>query len=537
MLKIGAVFSALIFSTSAFAGQNLLNNSGLGITTCCSLVMVNPNPSSPIPITSYVTAGPNVAGFNTPSGNGGVAVGKMVTVLGSAYINLSFTGSVTGGNTFNAPTAIFGQQPGDVVWLTGGTNHSPKTQYRAVSSNPRTTLTINGGPQNCCLVNESGVTYEMTIVQGAYAVDPAVNGMPQAGSNGAPQFYYWPLQVTSKNSTAFNATMAGYNQSIGSSTGATLWEVTNGVQGTMQTQGPDWWNTSGCGTAVPSWYKMRGVDWDGVTPVTMPGALYSAKLVKGCTSAETFFYDLTASGPNLANTYNPAGLANFLGKTLTCGAYVKNPNANEGRIYLWDGITKTYSAYVAPGSFQWVEITAAFSPLGSRAEFGFSLDSGNVGDAFIFTQPDCEFGSSPIGAGNYKPAPFGLKMFTSHINPWAYIGRNPAFGTTMINIEQETGGILPTGLGSILTDIEANNTSTFSALYLSDSCNWPQMSALTDYNPTTQSSYGKGVQNQAVGVGRAKAQDGSGFWTDSQCLTVLDSHFAINIDLLGAVYQ
>lgn len=526
-------------SGNVAVGNNLLNNSSFGLTTLISTVMVSATPTAPqaIPIANFTTVGgsnTNAVGFITtgsvgPNGVGGLASGKLVAIMGPNHGVLNLTNAnVTLGTTIsNQPNGTFTQSIGDLLWITGGTNHSARTQFRVTAvAGDGTSIAVNGA-----LVNETGVTFTITSIQGGYAIDPTVNGMPQAGNPFAVAFYYYPLQVSAVGTNVFNASMAGHDLNAGTTSTASAWEVTNGVQGTGSPGGPDWWQT----TTTLSWYKMRGYDWDGTTVVNMPGELYSVKIVKGAASEEDFWYDLTAASPAEEGAVNAAGLAQFQGKYVTLGAYVWSAHSNEGRLYVSDGITKTYSSFVSTGSYQWVEVTALLSSSATKVEVGFSADIGAIGDQFFLTQPIAVMGGGKIGVGNYKRAPMAAKMAYNHINPFYYIGRTVPVGT-FINIEQETCGLFPTGMQAIQTDIEAYNNNTLSYVFMTNS-DVQQMTALTLYNQTTSGSI-KNVNTMLVGVSRRLVQDGTfSFYQDTHYLGVGDTHFNMNIDYLGGIYQ
>lgn len=535
-IVLGNGLSASGQTINATIGDNLLNNSSFGLNTLISTVLVSATPTTPqaVPITGFSTVGganSNAAQFGTsgsvgPNGVGGLTPGKLVAILGSNHAAISFTATVTGGTTITATAPVFSQSQGDIFWITGGTNTSPRTQFKVVSTTGGgTILTVNGA-----LVNEASKTFTAQVIQGGYAIDPTVNGMPQAGNPYASAFYYYPLQVSAIGTNVFNASMAGYNLNAGTSSAATAWEVTNGVQGTGSPAGPDWWLT----TSTLSWYKMRGYDWDGITIVNKPGELYSVKIVKGSTAAEDFYYDLTATNPAQAGQLNASGLAQFKGKTVDKGGYLWCDTASVGRLFIDDGITRTYSAYATPGSFQWVEISATLSASATAAKAGLNLGGGVSGKQCIYTQPMAVLGKGPIGEGNYKRAPWGFKMFYNHINPFYYIGRTVPV-SAYINIEQETLGLIPTGFGSIQSDVEAYNSFVLTQGYLTNN-QFQEMSALTFYNQTISTV--KNVNTGTVGVGTRMVQDGTfSFWQDTHFLHVDDARINLNIDYYGGNYQ
>jgi hypothetical protein len=516
-------------------GNNLVRNSGLGLVTNVATTFVGVTPGQPISLSGWAQqggAGSGNARFNsTSSFIAGLQPGKLVAIMGfSNTINL--TATVSGGNTITATGPIFTGAVGDLLWNTGGTNHSSKSQWRIASisgcSGACTTVVVQGA-----LVNEAGVTFtSMQQIQGGYALaDQTVNGMPQGGNPNAQAFPYYTLQVTAVGANFFNAQLAGHNLNIGTPSSGTAWEVTNGSMGTGCI-GPDWWSC----TATLSFFKMRGTDWDGVTVVNKPGSLYSAKLIKGATTQELFYQDLQASAPATVDIVNYTGLANFQGKTVTCGAYIKAPNANEGRLFINDGIAFTYGPFVTPGSFQWTEVTATLSAVATTSQSGMSMDTGSVGDAFIFTQPICKFGSGVIGAGNYQPAPPAFHMFKVHTTPFYYVNANvPA--NALINIEQETSGCLPSGMESVQADIGGANTGSVPQfLQLSDSPGPPQMSALVGVSPTNSASQSNNQTGQ-VAISRRGSGDGQ-FNLDTQWINVNGSSTwtRVTVDYLGGFY-
>lgn len=512
-------------------GNNIVRNSGLGLTTQVSTVLVN-YATGRVAITGWAQQGGAGSGnvrFTTSGGNAGLQPGKLVAILGVGVSTIGpFTATVTGGTTITSTTSVLaGFAQGDLVCITAGTNTSPRTCYRVTGTSSGTVVSVNGG-----LVNQASVTFTIVGQQGGYpaVVDATVDGIPQAGNPSAPAFYYYPLQVTAVGTNFFDAQMAGHNINVGTTQTASAYEITNGSQNT-NCFAPDWWSC----TSTVSYYKMRGTDWDGVTVVNAPGSLYSAKLVKGAATQEFFWQDLAAAAPAAVNITNYAGIANFQGKTLTCGSYIKTPNASQGRIFIYDGSTRTYSNFVTAGSLQWVEVTATLSTTATAAQKGFSLDAGSIGDTFIYTQPICKFGNGVVGTGNYLPAPPQYHMFINHTNPFYYIGVS-VNADTEIYIEQESSGTLPTGFESVQADIGGINTSGAGLIFLEDSGGAPQMSACASPNPSTSAGF-QGNQTCTVGITKVGSGDSGVFILDAQHIHVTNSGWTdVTVDYLGGVY-
>lgn len=518
-LFLSAVPAPAPVPASALIGGNLFRNAGLGFTTQVSTVLVGAR----VQITGYAQeggAGSGNARFTTVGGNAGLQPGKLVAIMGPNTAVINATCTATGGNTLTGPPGTFSQSIGDLIWNKGGNNASPRTQYVVKAVVGTTSITVNGG-----LVDEVGKTYNILAIQGGYVLNPTVNGMPAVGNPNAPAFFYYPLQVTAVGPGWFNAQLAGRYPNVGATSTAGAFEVTNGSQETGFI-GPDWWS----GTFSLSYFKMRGTDWDGVTSVCEPGALYSAKIVKGITGPEYFWQDLTASNPAYNNVPNPARLTMFQGKAITFGAYLKTPAASQGRLFIYDGETITFSPNVNPGSLQWTEVRAIISPTATLVQAGMATDAGLIGDSYIFTQPDCRYGFGAIGVGNYRPATSPIHMFVNHMNPLYYIDASVSV-STFVNIEQETHGLLPTGLEAVQSDIGGINAA-ISTIQLRDAPGSPSMSALVTPNPSAASAFG--IDTGWVGVSRRAAGDGLGFFIDTQYIFVDNPGWTfVTIDYMG----
>lgn len=472
---------------------NLIRNSGLSVSTAVGGVFVG-DPISISTFGNYATP-VGMAFFNTSAGTGGLVPGALAAIQGpSPHASQTLTGiNVTLGTTLsNAPVGSFtGVTAGDIVWMKGGTytyngQVGNQTQCRVTSvAGDGSSLAI---ACPTALTTEGGKTFILAYIQRSSVLDSSVNGMPDTGNccTGNPGLLAYPIRVldntASGSGVAFFGKLSGWAGNAPSGGPAIAYQWTAGDFGGSG-QGPDYFSKS----PTLQYFKMKNYDWDGITPVVMPGEAYSAKLIKGSAGAEYFFNALDRNNPNGAPT--PIETARYWGKTITCAAYIKNSTANSLRAFIFDGVSFTYSPYVAAGGFQWVELQKTISTVADRVWAGSVSDgpSSAIGDTQIYTQPICIYGTG-IGTGNYRRTPPALKAFTGHINPFYYINRDVPVAVRTF-IEQETAGTLPEGLHMILSDMEANHPGNVtSGLILTDSFNAPTSSALTLYQQPINST-------------------------------------------------
>ncbi len=473
------------------AAVNLCPNSDLGI--CTSLILRRVG--SAVSVTAWTTAGgpTGMAQFTTATAAAaGLTNGKLCLLEGPGTPHApisAVSGTVTSNKRITCASSTFtGVAQGDTCWLTGGSNTSPKGQYRISATNGDTYIELFGYSASM-LVNETA-TYSMTFTQGGYssAVDATINGIPQAGDPVLNSAIGYPLKVAAiTGASAVYATLAGATLSALNTATATMWEVTPGDDFGVTGDAADGWKK----TPSLQYYRSYDKDWDGTTAVTLSGSLYGCKLIKGSASVENFSTNLAAANATQRDTSDPRKLAQFKGKTITFGIYWKPPGASKARPFISDGVTTTYGSYYSSGSLNWSEVTAAISASAAYVLVGIALE-GSIGDVHYGTQPMAIWGGYPIGAGNYVPTR-GKHQFASHPNMPLYVN-GPIPSARIIRLEQESLGQLPRGVASIDIGVEGhcsqpggNTTLDTAALLISDSPT-TYIPSITLYQPQERSS-------------------------------------------------
>lgn len=439
---------------------NLFPNSELSICTAIPLARVG----NAVPIQSFVASGVDTgvvvitAAVSAVGHAGGIVPGKLFLVDGSGtphapHVALSGTVTVSGGTKrITCAAATFGGvEVGDVMYITGGTNTSPKARYRITATDASTYVEAYGFTTTT-LVTEGPVTFDITWYEGSKDVDTTMNGMPSTGDPVASSYIGYPLMATECSVGSFKATLAGKNLNAAGSAAETAWEATPGDTFGLTGDAADGWGKT---TSLRYWRTYKK-DWDGTTSVVKNGADYGCKVQKGG-GTEYLYAPLTAVSPvnHSDGTYIPEKLAQFKGKTVTVGFYWWPASANTARAFIFDGLTFTYSDYFSAGAMSWEEVTATIPDGADRVISGIEI-TGVVGDIHYGTQPMAIFGSE-IGEGNYVPTS-GVHIFSSHPNFWSYM--NAAVPkNALIRIEQESVGALPRGLKAVFAQVEMQNSA------------------------------------------------------------------------------
>ena len=448
-------------ASAAVYRQNLLNNSDLSICSLLSMVRVG----SPVAISSFATAtsaGSGLGQFNSASSETGVAgslrPGKLCVIEGSStphapYSLQSFT--VTSTNRITGSAGSFtGLVQGDVCFIDeGGTNTSPRCQYRISATDSDTYIELQTAISTGLLVNETA-TFNLTFYAGGYAVDPTVNGFPAAGRTDIYSIIGYPLKVLVCNTGSFVCSLRGSIDDTAGSTAAQAWEVVRGDDGYGTSDGPDGWEKS----TTMELYRLYDYDWDGTTNVTKSGCIWANKFIKRAAGT------LTVLKQNLTETYQytsgdaptNARLKEFQGKTITFGSYLWPTTTSTLRLKIYDGVTTTYSSYATTtGAYTWKEVSVAIdsAATGVWVSIESSAASGEVG---YVTQPMVAYGTE-IGEGKYVRSN-GYSPFVSHPNFFPdYINGTVGSDARVIRIEQESCGVIPEGMRAIAIGVEGTN--------------------------------------------------------------------------------
>ncbi len=126
----------------------------------------------------------------------------------------------------------------------------------------------------------------------------------------------------------------------------------------------DW--AAGNSVAPGDWFMAGTAGSVARETTNIVDGLYSMKIISG------------ASGVYAAQ-YSVVNYTDYLGKTITYGARVMCSSASKARIFIDDGITKTYSSYhTGDGTFQFLTVTIQISSVNTRLYFGCEVASNAV---------------------------------------------------------------------------------------------------------------------------------------------------------------
>lgn len=443
--------------------KNLIENSGMGL---CSVLLPH-RVGNQITISGWSTypgAGSGAAEITCSGGSAGLTAGKLMLVEGATAPHVPFVGVSLTATLNKRLTGAAGTFTGVIVgnWfrLTGGTNTSPRLDYKIIATDGSTYVEIFGGPSGSILVNEAA-TYSMTWFAGPAAVNQTVNGYPAAPLAFFEAQAGCSLQVVALATNKIYASLSGwYGDALGTSA-AIGWELVPGDSGYNSTDACDGWIK----TFSLKYWRTYDKDWDGTTSVTLPGSMYGCKVQKGTAGTERLYKPMAQKGCAWREIVDPGLLAQRLGKKMSFGMWWWAPSASTARPFIFDGSTYVYGSYFVSGSFDWQEVTLTIPTGATALNFGVEI-TGASGSIHYGTQPMGVYGG-PIGRGNYYPFE-GMIYPTFHQHPVRYVASPMVSSLQNIRLEQETNGFIPRDCKAIMCDLEGVS-SVPSSIFLMDS--------------------------------------------------------------------
>ena len=191
---------------------------------------------------------------------------------------------------------------------------------------------------------------------------------------------------------------------------------------------------------------------DGGT-LTKDGSFYSLKATTQAVN-RTLYANYFKGSTNNAESFQK-----YAGRTVTFGAWVKTTNGSHCRLSIWDGGTRTDSAYHGGGDdWEWLEVTKTIqaNPTGFQAEVFFAL---NANTAYI-SQPMLVYGAA-IGASNYS-RPSG-EIINVEKNIVLQSGVSPlAADDKILNLEALSSGKIPKGAKAVQLSTQIKNSAAAS---------------------------------------------------------------------------
>jgi hypothetical protein len=495
--------------------KNLIINSEMNICSLLPLVRVG----NPIPATTYesypITGNGGAVKFTTPSGIGGLCAGKLFLVEGSGAPRSPVSGvaaTVTGTPVPNALTnrmicaagTFSGLVAGNWMRINGGSNSAPRLDYQIWGTDGSTYIDVFGGTSGNILPLGTA-TYDMTFYKGYSSVNPSVNGQV----TNAPYFQAsigYPLEMTAAQGGNVYAALSGWHDNALGASAVNLWEVMVGDDGFQSPDACDGWRK----TNSLKWHQIFKTDETGVSRVR-DGSAMACRVIKGSASTEQLWINLAQKNPpdeKVGGGGDQLKIAQFAGKRITFGMEWWSPNANTARLFIFDGINTTYSAYFTSGSYDWKEVSVVASPNATTLRVGVEI-VGAVGDKHYGTQPIALRNVTEIGRNNYIPFE-GTIPLAQHTHFRRYVDSAPLPVDRKIRVLQESNGQIRSPK-ALMLDLEGRSRWT-SALYLTDGSELSQPSCVLIENKANSCimlSSGSQVlsdgQTKYLGVGNMSA--------------------------------
>jgi hypothetical protein len=204
-------------------------------------------------------------------------------------------------------------------------------------------------------------------------------------------------------------------------------------------EGLNYWKRTG---SIAALYRIESKDLTTGIP-----SFYCLKLVKAANTPENIWYSW------LKTTYSPE-VKLYSGRQMVFGMLVWATTATT-RIYIDDGVTKTYSSYAPANALTWLEVTATIGAYDSisKIEVGYEM-AGAIGEIHYPSCPQFSFGSY-LGNLNYSPIKNELVNFTAHVSPTHRTGA-AVTASNRFKLEGETNAKIPKNIKAILTAFEGN---------------------------------------------------------------------------------
>lgn len=303
--------------------------------------------------------------------------------------DVNFTGSISG-TTLTVTAVAYGQivptQPISGTGVTGGT-----------------TIVSNGtgtGGTGTYTVSASQ-TVASTSITGGIPAFWAYTGLGYVSVRTASRV----VQVNAGSNIIVQGNFSGVSPAVSATVTAT--PIAPGDVGSGSGQAADGWKKTG---TLTIWAD----DWSNNIP---PGAIRTLGAKKDLGTQEFLSW---SNAPNQ--------LAKYQGRTITCGALVKQGvqgGAGTWRLFIGDSGSLTYStsgtgaAYSNPvvsyGAFEYQSVTVTISTASTLVQTGISYD-GAINDVYYYALPNCVFGPS-LALVNLKQNTNDIMRPVGHWNP------------------------------------------------------------------------------------------------------------------------
>lgn len=214
------------------------------------------------------------------------------------------------------------------------------------------------------------------------------------------------------------------------------------------------------------WTKDATLDlyrqhWDGGT-LTQDGSFYSLKCVPSAVDDYiNWRYDVYDFDEHLAQ---------FHGRTVTIGMWVKTSTASHFRIHIYEqgGASAASNFHTGGGTWEWIEVSYTFGTTSTwlYMQLRFSQAANVDGSTIVYiSQPMLIFGDA-IGEGNYAPKSqefiWGEKVIPSNVYDGLLLQSDLAF--TDINLEADSDSRIPKGAKVIAVHTSVDDSGSGAGL-------------------------------------------------------------------------
>lgn len=294
-------------------------------------------------------------------------------------------------------------------------------------------------------------TYRVKIGEGIGGIEMYDSGDTEATSS-------WVEHVICFEATASTIYISIYQPCAASAATTFLYDTITCKQAypgctAADALGPDGWQKD---TTLNVYREPNGAN-------TKDGAYYALKMVVGSAGD---FIQYPVPGPGSTKEF----YIKYAGRSVSFGAWVKCGAGNHARLFIYDGVSSTYSSYhTGGGTYEWLEVTQSIST--SANEFRVKIIGEQSSGIIYVSQPMLIFGNH-IGEGHYsRPQEEWIYNESVYaLNSFDVASFSTVSGWPTIDLEGQSNGRIPKNIKAILLRIQikdSGSAANATAFYIS----------------------------------------------------------------------